>query len=129
LRLIDQIDFGASGENRGFAVAQASPGYLNLNVAVFYSLSGRKIFVFSGHGGSPLMSCSVLNDVKPLQITTRLNAHFGQDFGWLVTVLSAAPSATVTRSREARIADGANGVGFQVLCHVNTFPRTVSAER
>ena len=89
LRLSDQIDFGASGENRGFAVAQASPGYLNLNVAAFYWLSGRKVFVFSGHDGSVLMKCSVLNDVEPLQITARLNAHFGQDFGWLVQVLSA----------------------------------------
>jgi hypothetical protein len=128
LQLSDQIDFGASGENRGFAVVQASPGYLNLNVAAFYWLSGRKLFVFLGHDGSSLMKCSVLNDVEPPQIAASLNAHFGQDLGWLVMVLSAAPSATATRVREPSIAAGTNGVGFQVLCHVNTFPRMALAE-
>src|SRR5262245_34309985 len=97
LQLTDQIDFGASGENRGFAIAQASPGYLNLNVAAFYSLSGRKLFVFSGQGDSPLMKCSVLNEVEPLEITGRLNGHFVQDLGWLVHDSSAAPTATQTR--------------------------------
>ena len=123
LQYKDQIDFGASGENWGFAVAQASPGYLNLNAAAFYWLSGRIMFVFSGHGGSLLMKCSVLKDVEPLQMTARLNAHFGEDFGWLVQVLSAAPSETMTKFRESPIAGGANGVGFQMLCHVNTFPK------
>jgi hypothetical protein len=122
LQLIDQIDFGASGENQGFAIAQASPGYLNLNVAAFYWLSGRKVFVFSGYGTSPLMKCSVLNDVEPLQIPARLNVHFGQDLGWLAMVLSAAPSATETRSREPPIATGPSGVRLQLFCHVNTFP-------
>ncbi len=118
-----------SRENRGFAVAQASPGYLNLNVAAFYWLSGRKVFVFSGHGGSLLMKCSILKDVEPLQMTARLKAHFGQDFGWLIQVLSASPSATETRFRDPPIASGANGVGFQMLCHVNTFPRMAMADR
>lgn len=129
LQLNDQIDFGASGENCGFAVTQASPGYLNMNVAAFYWLSSRKVFVFSAHGGNPLMTCSILNNVEPIQITARLNAHFGQDFGWLVQVLSAAPSATETRFREHPITSGPSGVGFQTLCHVNTFPRTTLAER
>lgn len=129
LQLNHQIDFGASGENAGFAVSQASPGYLNVNVAAFYWLSGRKVFVFSGHGDNPLTECSVLNDVEPLLVTARLNAHFGQDLGWLVQVLSAAPSATETRFRNPPIAGKANGVGFQLFCHVNTFPRTVLAER
>jgi hypothetical protein len=129
LQLSDQIDSGASGENRNFAIAQASPGYLNLNVAAFYWLHGRKVFVFSDQDDSSLMKCSVLNDVEPLQITARLNAHFGQDFGWLVQVLSAPPSATETRYRKSSIAGRTNGVGFQMLCHVNTFPRTALAER
>lgn len=127
LQLADQIDFGSSGENRGFAIAQASPGYLNLNVAAFYWLTGRKVFVFSGHGRSPLMECSVLNDVEPPQIAARLNAHFGRDLGWLVMVLSASPYATETRFREPSIASSANGVGVQVLCHVNTFSRKALA--
>ena len=129
LQLSDQIDFGASGENWGFAVAQASPGYLNLNVAAFYWLSGRKVFVFSADDGSPLMRCSVLNDVEPLQMTARLNAHFGQDFGWLVHVSSAAPTATGTRFRDPPIAGATNGVGLRMLCHLNTFPSTALAER
>jgi hypothetical protein len=129
LQLSDPIDFVASGENEGFAVAQASPGYLNLNVTAFYSLSGRKVFVFSGQGDCPLMKCIVLNDVEPPEITRRLNAHFGQDLSWLVHVSSAAPTATQTRFREPRIASGNNGVGFQILCHVNTFPKTALAQR
>lgn len=129
LQLTDPIDFGASGENRGFAIAQASPGYLNLNIAAFYSLSGRKVFVFSGQGDSPLMKCSVLNDVEPLEIPWRLNAHFGQDLDWLVHVSSAAATATKTSFREPPIAGGTNGVGLQILCHVNTFPRAPLAQR
>jgi hypothetical protein len=129
LQLNNQIDFGASRENQGFAVAQASPGYLNLNVAAFYLLSGRKVFVFSGHGSSLLMKCSILKEVEPLQISARLNEHFGQDFGWLIQVLSAAPSITETRFRDPPIAGEANGVGLQMLCHVNTFPRTAMAGR
>jgi len=123
-QLNDPIDFGASKENFEFSVTQASPRYLNLNIVAFYLLSGRKAFVFSSHDGSPLMKCSVLNDVEPPQITERLNAHLGQDFGWLVQVFSAAPSATETKFRERPIASEANGVGIHFLCHVNTFPRT-----
>jgi hypothetical protein len=122
LRYVDQIDLGASGENQGYAVAQVSPGYLNMNVAAFYWLSGRKLFVFASHGGSPLLTCSVLDNVEPPQISGRLDAHFGQELGWLVLILSAAPSATETRFREPRIIDGPDGVGIQMFCHANTFP-------
>jgi hypothetical protein len=129
LRLSDQIDFRASGENRKFAVAQASSGYLDLNVAAFYWLSGRKVFVFSGDGSSPLMRCSVLKDVEPLRITEHLNAFFGHDLAWLVHVSSAAPSAAGSRYRAPPILSGPNGVGLQIFCHVNTFPSTDSPER
>ena len=122
LQYTDKIDFGASGENQDFAVAQASPGYINLNVAAFYWLHGRKVFVFSDRDGTSLMKCSVLNDVEPHQVTARLNTHLDQDLSWLVWVFSPAPSAINTSFRENPITNGANGVGFQFVCHVNTFP-------
>lgn len=123
LELDDQIDFGASTENEGFSVSQASPCYPNMNVAAFYLLSGQKLFVFSGQGGNPLMQCSILEDVDPPQISERLNAHFGKDFGWLVQVCSASPLARETRFREPKITNEPNGIGLPMLCHANTFPR------
>ena len=128
LQYNDQIDFGASGENHSYAIVQASPGYLNLNVAAFYLLSGQKLFVFSDRDGNGLMQCSVINDVEPLQITRRLNAYFGNDLGWLLQVLSAPPNATGTNFRVPPITHGPSGVGLQWFCHVNTFPKTSSAD-
>ena len=128
LQLNDKIDFGASGENSGFAFAQTSPGYLNLNAAAFYLLSGRKLFVFSSQYDRILMRCSVLNDVEPHQIAVRLNAFFGRDLMWLVQVLSAAPTITETKFRNVAISGGPQGVAFSLLCHVNTFPTRGSAD-
>lgn len=129
LQLNDPIDFGASGENQELAICQASPPYLNLNATVFYRLSGRKLFVYSIRDESQLMKCTVLHDVEPDQITARLNAHFGQDFGWLVQVFSAAPPATETSFREHPLPGKAQGVGFSLLCHLNTYPKKPSTEQ
>jgi hypothetical protein len=55
LDLNDQIDFGASGENSEYAVAQISAGHLGLNIVGFYLLKGKKVFLFIGdHNGLPL---------------------------------------------------------------------------
>jgi len=124
LQLSDQIDLGASGENSGFAVVQASPSYLNLNVAVFYILSAKKLFVFYGRDDISPMKGSALSDVEPLEIKSRLDGHFGREFGWLVVVMSAAPDATESTTRQVPISSGPNGVGVRTFCHANTFPST-----
>ncbi len=128
LNLNDQIDFGASGENRQFSIAQASPGYLNLNAVAFYMLTGRKLFLFAATPDDQLMRCRLIEHVEPADIALRLNACFGQDLGWLVQVMAAAPSATSTQFRQPLKTEGPNGTSFQIMCHVNTFPKTTAAE-
>ncbi len=128
LQLNDQIDFGASGENKAFAVAQASTAYLSLNAVAFYMLTARKVFLFCGMTHDPLMRCTVLSDVDPLAIVPRLNKQIGQEWGWLIQVLSAAPTATSTQFRAIPRTESPNGVGFSTLCHVNTFPKIAAAE-
>jgi hypothetical protein len=124
LRLTDQIDFGASGENRNFSISQGSPSYLNMNVAVFYLLSAKKLFVFLGRQSDLLMRCTVLDLVEPPQIRARLNSFFGADLGWLIQVMSASPYATMSKQRDVPILTGPNGVRFDIFCHENTFPKT-----
>lgn len=124
LDLNDQIDFGASGENRGFSVVQASPSFMGLNLAVFYVLTARKLFVFGRTPSDLVMRCKTISGVDPLDIPSRLENFFGQDWGWLMQVMSAAPAATATRHREVPIVSGPSGISFQLLCHANTFPKT-----
>jgi hypothetical protein len=126
LDLNDKIDFGASGENRQFAIAQATPNYLNLNAVAFYLLAGRKLFVFAGTQDNPLMRCIVLDGVEPVEVAPRLNHHFGEDLAWRIQVLSAAPAPASTQFRGPLIATSPNGVSFQIQCHVNTFRSTAA---
>lgn len=125
LDLNDQIDFGVSGENQNNALAQASPGYINVNLAVFYNLAGQKLFVFAGKNGDHLMKCSVLSNVAPEEITQKLAAYFQHDWGWLMQVMSAAETGQATKFREEPIIEGPSGVSFKMFCHVNTFPPTM----
>lgn len=127
LRLDDQIDFGASGENGDFSISQASPSYLGLNLAVFYLLAAKKLFVFGATTDNPLMGCRVLSNVEPLAIVHRLREHFGHDWSWLVQVISAAPNVAPSQFRETPITEGPSGIRFSLFCHVNTFPRTTAA--
>jgi hypothetical protein len=43
LDLNDQIDFGASGENFEYAVAQISTGYLGMNIVGFYLMKAKSV--------------------------------------------------------------------------------------
>ncbi|MDD3182752.1 MAG: hypothetical protein PHD48_08125 [Alphaproteobacteria bacterium] len=121
LDLNDQIDFGASGENCEFTVVQASPSYMGLNLAVFYVLAAKKVFVFGATPDDPIMRCRVLSNVEPLDISSRLEVHFGKDWGWLMQVMSASPRANTTSFRDTPITSGPSGVRFGFLCHLNTF--------
>ncbi|MGD0192469.1 MAG: hypothetical protein ABSD74_17160 [Rhizomicrobium sp.] len=127
LQLNDQIDLGASGENRQFSIAQASPGYLGLNLAVFYLLAAKKLFVFGATTSDPVMRCRTLSDVEPQGISGSLKEHCGQDWNWLIQVMSVAPDASSTRFREIPVMDGPSGLKMSFYCHVNTFPRTAAA--
>jgi|SRR6185437_14081908 len=122
--LNEQIDFGASGENFEYAVAQISPGYLGLNMVAFYLLKAKKIFFFFGLDNGLPTECRVLSDVPPSNIASRLSEAVGFDARWLLTIMAAAPNRTDSVNRLPLRTDGPSGVGFSMQCHANTFPPT-----
>jgi hypothetical protein len=122
LDLNDQIDFGASGENSEYAVAQISTSYLGLNIVGFYLLKARKVFLFLGERNGLPLECRVLHDVAPAKIATRLSESLGFDPRWLLTIMAAAPSHKNSIDRWPRLTEDPKGVSFPMLCHVNTFP-------
>lgn len=124
LEMNDKIDFGASGENSDYAVAQISTGYLGLNIVAFYLLKLRKIFAFFGENNGLPIFCRVLSDVEPNDIARRLSETVGFDARWLLTVTAAAPGHTRSLERWPRRTEDPSGVGFPFLCHANTFPPT-----
>jgi len=124
LDLNDQIDFGASGENFQYAVAQISTGYLGLNVVGFYLLKARKVFLFLGERNGLAMQCHVLSDVPPTEIAKRLSECIGFDPGWLLTIMAAAPNRTSSVDRWPRRTESPSGIELLILCHANTFPPT-----
>jgi hypothetical protein len=126
LDLNDQIDFGASGENSEYAVAQISTGYLGLNIVGFYLLKARKVFLFLGADNGLPVECRVLGDVPPTDIAKRLSESVGFDPRWLLTIMAAAPNRTSSVERWPRRTESPAGIGLQMLCHANTFPPTGS---
>jgi hypothetical protein len=129
LELNDQIDFGASGENFEYAVAQISPSYLGLNVVGFYLLKARKAFLFLGERNGLPMECRVLSDVPPTEIAKRLSECVGFDPRWLLTIMAAAPNRTSSVERWPHRTESPSGVGLSMMCHANTFPRMESKLR
>lgn len=127
LNLNDQIDFGASGENSEYAIAQISTSYLGLNIVAFYLLKPRKAFLFSGQGNGLPTECRILNDVPPTEIATHLSESVGFDLQWLLTIMAAAPNRTASADRWPPRTEGPSGVGFGMLCHANTFPPTTAS--
>jgi hypothetical protein len=121
LQLEDQIDFGASGENLNYAVAQFSPSYINFNASAFYWLSGKKLFIFSCKGKEPVCNCSVINNVKPTEVRKTLDEFFGYDFGWLISIMSASAYATKTSFRTEPILTGPNGSKLTMFVHADTY--------
>lgn len=122
LDLNDQIDFGASGENSEFAIAQISTGYLGLNIVGFYLLKAKKVFLFLGERNGLPMECRVFSNVQPLDIAQRLSESVGFDPQWLLTVMAAAPNYTRSVERWPRRKGSPSGVGLPIFCHANTFP-------
>jgi hypothetical protein len=124
LDLNDQIDFGASGENSEYAVAQISTGYLGLNLVAFYLLKPRKAFLFLGERNGLPVECRVLNDVPPTDLAKRLSEAVGFDPRWLLTIMAATPDRTSSVDRWPRRTESPSGIGVSMLCHANTFPPT-----
>ncbi|MGA8652481.1 MAG: hypothetical protein WB677_18040 [Xanthobacteraceae bacterium] len=124
LNLNDQIDFGASGENSEYAVAQISTGYLGMNIVAFYLLKPRKAFAFFGERNGLPIQCRVLDDVQPNDIARRLSEAVGFNPQWLLTIMAAAPDRTRSVERWPPRTEGPSGVGLPMFCHANTFPPT-----
>jgi hypothetical protein len=124
LDLNDQIDFGASGENSDYAVAQISTSYLGLNVVGFYLLKAQKVFIFVGERNGLPSECRVIRDVSPIDIAKRLSECVGFNPQWLLTIVAAAPNRTSSVDRSPRRTQGPSGIGVAMMCHANTLPRT-----
>ena len=117
----DPIDFGASGENFEYSVAQISPGFMGINAAGFYLVKAKKLFFFFGAQFGPAHRCEVFNDVEPTEIKTVLTAACGINLNWLITVASSAPNSVGTHYA-LRPSEGPKGASFPFLMHENTFP-------
>jgi hypothetical protein len=88
LELNDPIAFTATKENASFAVAQVSPGFMNLNLAAFYFTKAKKLFFFYGNGNGLANQCEVFNEVPASKICDTLNAFIRFDFRWRLMITS-----------------------------------------
>ena len=123
LQLDDPIDFGASGENAGYSIAQISAGYMGVNLVAFYLLKAKKLFLFHGQDNGLPNKCTVFDDTEATHIKHKLNEFVGFNLNWLVTVASAPEGKEVTKAGP-RPAGGPQGVGFPFFVHENSFPKS-----
>jgi hypothetical protein len=119
LELTDQIAFTATDENASFAVAQVSPGFMNMNLVAFYFTSAKKLFFFYGKDNGLANQCQVFRDVPATQIYKTLNAFVRFDLKWLLLV---------TSPQSANGQFGMSGINtpgnqFAFFCDANTFPK------
>ena len=78
LQLTDRIAFTSTAENASFAVAQISPGFMNLNLVAFYFTKARKLFFFFGKDNGLPNQCQDLSGRarhKNPRHPQRLRAH------------------------------------------------------
>lgn len=123
LDLNHPLNLGSSGENIGHAVAQISPGIMNANIAGFYMLGGKKLFLFYGEKNGPADKCVIFNNVEPDEIAPRLNRTLGVNMYWLLMITSPQGSEQQTSLRTETSVEGPNGIGISFFCHANTFPK------
>lgn len=122
-KLTDKINLGASGENTEFVISQFSTRYLGLNMVAFYLLRGRKLFLFSGSGYGPALTCTVFSNVEPKEIPAKLTEATGADLHWRATVTSSlAEESNTIRRRESTEESADAGMQIEFFCHLNTFP-------
>ncbi len=124
LQLSHQIDFGASGENADYSVAQISTGFMGVNLVAFYLLKGKMLFLYHGDANGLATDCQILKNVEPTDISLRLNECVGSDLRWLLTITSSPADRNNTSYRSPVQTEGPRGVGLAFFCHANTFPKT-----
>jgi hypothetical protein len=125
LELTDQIAFTATNENASFAVAQVSPGFMNLNLVAFYFTKSKKLFFFYGKANGLANQCHIFRDVPATKIYETLNTAARIDLKWLLLVTS--PRNASAQVDASRIETPGNQFAF--FCDVNTFPKTPSKSR
>ena len=122
LELTDQIAFTATDENASFAVAQVSPGFMNVNLVAFYFTKAKKLFFFYGMDNGLANQCHVFRDVPAMRIYETLNAFVRFDLKWLLMVTS--PQSASGQFDTSGIKTPGNQFAF--FCDANTFPTTPS---
>jgi hypothetical protein len=118
-KLEDPVAFQSNDENAGYAVAQISPGYTNLNLVAFYFSKARKLFFFYGKDNGLPNHCEIFQNVPASNIHTALNKFVGADLAWLLTITTPRSSTSglgVTSGIEKP------GSQFTFLTEANTFP-------
>jgi hypothetical protein len=115
----DPVVFQSTNENAGYAVAQISPGYMNLNVVAFYFSKARTLFFFYGKDNGLPNHCEVFRNVPAPEIHTVLNRFVGTDLAWLLTITTPRSSTP-----ELRATSGIKSPGSQLafFSEANTFP-------
>jgi hypothetical protein len=121
LMLTDQIAFTATDENASFAVAQVSPGFMNMNLVAFYFTKAKKLFFFYGKDNGLANQCHVFRDVPAMKIYETLNAFVRFDLKWLLMVTS--PLSASGQFDTSGIKTPGNQFSF--FCDANTFPKTL----
>ncbi len=120
LMLADPIAFTATDENASFAVAQVSPGFMNINLVAFYFTKARKLFFFYGKDNGLANQSHVFRDVPAMKIYETLNAFVRFDLKWLLMVTS--PQSVSGQFDASGIKTPGNQ--FTFFCDANTFPKT-----
>lgn len=122
LEIKDQIAFTATEENASFAVAQVSPGFMNMNLVAFYFAKAKRLFFFYGTDNGLAQQCHVFRDVPAMKIHETLNAFVRFDMKWLLIVTS--PQSAHGEFDVSGIKT--RGIGLAFLCEANTFPKAPS---
>jgi hypothetical protein len=119
LELADQIAFTATDENASFAVAQVSPGFMNMNLVAFYFTKAKKLFFFYGKNNGLANQCHVFREVPAMKICETLNAFVRLDLKWLLMITS--PQSASGQFDMSDIKTPGNQFAF--CCEANTFPK------
>lgn len=119
LELTDQIAFMATDENASFAVAQISPGFMNMNFVAYYFTKAKKLFFFYGKDNGLANQCHIFRDVPAAKICETLNDFVRFDLKWLLLVTS--PRSAVGQLSASGIRTPGNQFAF--FCDANTFPK------
>jgi hypothetical protein len=123
LQLTHKFNLAASGENDRFSISQISPGYYDVNIAAFYVLKGKLLYVFHGTNNGIANQCFVVPGVEPADIASTLNSRLGFDFGTLCLVMSGRKQYPVSAPRT----DPKHGIAMGLYCEVNTLAKVASA--